>query len=292
MRILVTGGTGHLGTRIVSGLQADGHQVRVLARRPRPDPDLEWVTGDLSTGDGIRAAVADVDAIIHAATNSPAAQRGRFKLRDFVVSPSDVDVGGTRALLSAAEDAGVEHFLHVSIVGLEAVRALPYSRRKLMAEQLVRDSRVPSSIVRATAFYWLLERMFGEMARRPIIALPAHAGMAPVDSDEFARFIVDGVADRSHGTRADFAGPQTLAMTDLMAQYLSARGLRRRVHHAPLPKGIQAAITAGNTAADARLGTTTWAQWLQRSVSDSGNEAPAPAPRAAAAVVARSATER
>jgi uncharacterized protein YbjT (DUF2867 family) len=286
MRILITGGTGHLGTRIVSGLQADGHRVRVLARRPRPDPDVEWVTGDLSTGDGIRDAVADVDAIIHAATNSPAAQRGRFKLRDFVVSPSDVDVGGTRALLSAAEHAGVEHFLHVSIVGLEALKAMPYARRKLLAEQLVRESRVPWSIVRATGFYWLLARMFGEMAKRPLIALPAHAEMAPVDSDEFARFIVDGVADRGHGTREDFAGPQTLAMTELMAQYLSARALPRRVHHAPLPKRIQAAITTGNTSADARLGTTTWARWLQGSVSDSGNEAPA------AALAARSAAER
>lgn len=284
MRILVTGGTGHLGTQIVSGLQADGHQVRVLARQPRPDPEVEWVTGDLSTGDGIREAVADMDAIIHAATNSPAAQRGRFKLRDFIASPSDVDVDGTRALLAAAEQARVEHFLHVSIVGLETLRALPYSRRKLMAEQLVRESRMPWSIVRATAFYWLLARMFGELARRPLIALPAHAEMAPVDSDEFARFIVDGFAERSPGTREDFAGPQALAMTELMAQYLSARALPRRVHHAPLPKRIQAAITAGNTSGDALCGTTTWAQWLQRSVSDSGAEAPvaAIAPRSAA----------
>lgn len=273
MRILVSGGTGHLGSRIVSGLQADGHMVRVLARRPRRDPDVEWAQGDLATGAGVRDAVAGVDAIIHAATNSPAAQRGRFKPRDLLVSPADVDVGGTRALLSAAEDAGVEHFLHVSIVGLQALRAMPYSRRKLMAEQLVRDGRVPWSIVRATGFYWLLARMFAEMVKRPIIALPAHALMAPVDSDDFARFVVECVGDGGRGEREDFAGPQTLAMTELMAQYLNAHGRQHRIRHAPLPKRIQAAITAGNTAADARLGTTTWAQWLERSLAAPGDDA-------------------
>jgi uncharacterized protein YbjT (DUF2867 family) len=266
MRILVTGGTGHLGTRIVSELHRAGHEVRVLARRPRTDPNIEWVAGDLATGDGIPEAVAGIDAIIHAATNSPAAQRGRFKLRDFVVSPADVDIGGTQALLAAAQTAGVEQFVHVSIVGLDAVKALPYARRKLAAERLVRDARLPWSIVRATGFYWLLARMFEEMAKRPMIALPAHALMAPVDSDEFARFIVDGVTAGARGEREDFAGPQTSAMTELMAQYLAARGLDRRIRHAPLPRRIQTAITAGNTAADGRRGTITWAQWLERSL--------------------------
>src|SRR5690348_10290402 len=103
MRILVTGGTGHLGRPIVSALQAQGHRVRVLARRPPSDSQVEYVKGDLATGEGVRAAVMDVDEIIHAATNSPMAQRGRFTFADLLRSPSDVDVGGTKALLAAAE---------------------------------------------------------------------------------------------------------------------------------------------------------------------------------------------
>lgn len=265
MRILVTGGTGHLGHAIVPGLQRDGHQVRILARRPRREPDVEWITGDLASGDGLRKAVAGIDVIVHAATNSPAAQRGRFTLRDFLRSPADVDVNGTRALLNAAEQAGVERFVHVSIVGLEHLRRVPYSRRKLEAEQVVKASSVPSTILRATVFYWLLERMFENMARKPILALPAHARMAPVDSDEFARFIVECVANGRSGEREDFAGPQALSMVELMQQYLDVRGPQRRIRIAPLPKKVQAAITAGNTSASARMGTTTWAQWLRRS---------------------------
>jgi uncharacterized protein YbjT (DUF2867 family) len=267
MRILVTGGTGHLGQAVVAGLKRDGHRVRILARRPRRDPDVEWTTGDLATGVGVRVGVAGVDAVIHAATNSPAAQRGRFKLRDFLRSPRDVDVIGTRHLVAAAEHAGTALFVHVSIVGLEHLRRMPYARRKLQAEQIVRSSGVPWSIVRATGFYWLLERMFDNMARRRILALPARAHMAPVDSDEFAGFIVEGVANGRRGEREDFAGPQTLSMIELMEQYLSARGLQRPIRRAPLPKKVQAVVTAGNTSPGARLGTTTWEQWLRQQCS-------------------------
>ncbi len=151
MKILVTGGTGHLGRQIVSDLQRDGHEVRVFTRTPRADPDIEWARGNLATGDGIQQAVAGADAVIHAATNSPAAQHGGFKLGDFVRSPSDVDVGGTKALLDAARHAGVGHFLHVSTVGLKHMRLLSYSRRKLQAEALIRSSEIPWSIVRARA---------------------------------------------------------------------------------------------------------------------------------------------
>lgn len=271
MRILVTGGTGHLGQAIVSELKREHHQVRILARTPRSDAHVEWITGDLATGDGLREAAADVDVVIHAATNSPAARRGRFKLGDFLHSPADVDVEGTTALLAAAERAKVKHFLHVSIAGLEHLRRLPYSRRKLEAERIVRSARVPWTIVRSTGFYWLVERMFENMLKRPILALPANARMAPVDSDEFAQFIVACVGDGPRGNREDFAGPETLTMIELMEQYLAARGQQRRIRRAPLPKKVQAALTAGNTSPGGRLGTTTWAQWLRRSSTAKGS---------------------
>lgn len=240
--------------------------MRILARRPRRDPGLEWIKGDLATGEGVREAVAGVQTVVHAATNSPAARRGRFKLGDFLGSPADVDVAGTKMLLRAAEQAKVDHFVHVSIAGLEHLRRMPYARRKLQAEQLVRSSNVPWSIVRATAFYWLLERMFENTAKRRILALPAHAGMAPVDSDEFAEFVVECVGGGPRGECEDFAGPQTLTTVELMEQYLRARGPERRIRRAPLPRKLQAAMTAGNTSTDARRGSVTWAQWLQRSV--------------------------
>ena len=263
MRILVTGGTGHLGRPIVSALQRQGHQVRVLARRPSSRTDVEHVKGDLATGEGVRRAVMGVDEIIHAATNSPMAQRGRFTFADLLRSPSDVDVGGTKALLAAAEEAGVAHFTHVSIVALERQTRMVYARRKLEAEAEVMRSGVPWSIVRATPFYWLAERMCESMAKQRILALPAQLTMEPVDSDEFAGYIVEGVADGRRGEWSDFVGPQTLTMVELMEQYLSLRGPERRIRRAPLPRKVQDALSVGSTSPFARRGTTTWAQWLR-----------------------------
>src|SRR6266487_2436541 len=167
MRILVTGGTGHLGRDIVSLLKDQGHQVRVLARRPGQDPAVEWIEGDLATGRGITEAVSGTEVIVHAATFSPAARRGMIRPVDLVRSPPEVDIGGTRQLLGAAGTGGVGHFLYVSIVGVQHTR-LPYARLKATAEDLLRQSGVPHSIVAATQFYWLLARML----QRRFLPLP------------------------------------------------------------------------------------------------------------------------
>jgi nucleoside-diphosphate-sugar epimerase len=123
MKILVTGGTGHLGGAVVACLKEGGHHVRVLARQPGHDTAVEWIQGNLATGEGIATAVAGAETVIHAATHSPAAMRGSFRPLDFIHSPTDVDIDGTKALLAAAEEAGIEHLIHVSIVGLQHMPA-------------------------------------------------------------------------------------------------------------------------------------------------------------------------
>ena len=183
MRILVTGGTGHLGRDIVRLLRDQGHQVRVLARTPGQDPAVEWIHGDLATGRGITEAVSGTEVIVHAATFSPAARRGTIRPVDLVRSPPEVDIGGTRQLLGAAGQAGVAHFLYVSIVGVRHAR-VPYSRLKAAAEDLVRQSGVPHSIVPSTQFYWLLDRMLGRMARLPVWPLPTKLPMQPADEGD------------------------------------------------------------------------------------------------------------
>ncbi len=103
--VLVTGGTGHLGRDIVRLLKARGDRVRVLARTPGPDPDVEWIIGDLSTGAGVPDAVGGARTVVHAATFSPAAQRGYLRPGDFFRSPPEVDIDGTRRLLAASAGA-------------------------------------------------------------------------------------------------------------------------------------------------------------------------------------------
>jgi uncharacterized protein YbjT (DUF2867 family) len=259
---------------VVARLKQDGHQVRVLARHPGDDGAVEWAQGDLASAEGIHAAVSGVETVIHAATNSPVAQRGTFRPLDFFRSPTDVDVEGTSALLRAAREESVDHFIHVSIVGLEHMaRLTPYSRVKLEAEQVVRASDIPWSIVCATPFYWLLDRMLAKMTRRPVVLLPTDVHMQAVDSDEFAHFVAACVGDGRRGEREDFAGPGALTLRELAEQHMAARKRRRRIWNAPLPGRITSALEAGSTSSGAILGTTTWAEWLRRSSAEQATAA-------------------
>lgn len=268
MRILVTGGTGHLGRDIVSRLQEQDHQVRVLARTPGQDTSVEWMQGDLATGQGVTEAVSGTDVIVHAATFSPAASRGMFRPADFVRSPSEVDIGGTRQLLGAAGQAGVTHFLYVSIVGVQRSR-VPYLRLKAAAENLVRQSGVPYSIVPATQFYWLTDRMLGRMARLPVWTLPTTLPMQLADEGDFARYVVECVADGPGGDRQPFGGPQVMGFGEIAQQYLAARRLQRRIVPVPVPRAAVRAAAA-LTCPDGRRGTTTWAEWLSRHPASAG----------------------
>ena len=99
--ILVTGGMGSLGRRVVDRLRAAGREVRVLSHSGRPGT----VRGDLSTGENLEAAVRGVSAIVHCATNP--------------VKARETDVGGTELLLQEAALAGVSHVVFISIVGVD-----------------------------------------------------------------------------------------------------------------------------------------------------------------------------
>ncbi len=257
--VLVTGGTGHLGSDIVGLLLAGGDRVRVLARTPGSKPGVEWIKGDLSTGEGLAAAVDGVRTVVHAATNSPAAQRGRIKLVDMLRSPSDVDVDGTRRLLTESHRAGVQHFCHVSIVGVREAR-LPYSRRKAEAEDLVRNGGIPWTIAPATAFYWLLARLFDNLPRR-MWPMPSNLAMQPCDSAEFAAYLVDCLGSGPAGDLAGFGGPETLPMPEFARQYLTAREISRRIVGLRMPQfGLRRA--GRQTCPGGQAGKVTWPGWL------------------------------
>jgi uncharacterized protein YbjT (DUF2867 family) len=259
--VLVTGGTGHLGQDLVRTLLRQGNRVRVLARSPRRDPDVEWATGDLATGQGLQAALEGVHTVINAATFSPIARRGSIRPVDFVKSPSEVDVEGTERLLVGSRAANVQHFLHVSIVGLDEA-SLPYARVKLRGEQLVRDSDLPWSVVRAIPFYYLLERMLAGLAWLPVWPVPK-TSFNPVDTSDVADYLANCARDGPRGVRDEIGGPEDLSCIEFARQYQHARGLHRPV--LPLlsettARGMGFVVSRGVR------GKLRWSEWLQRQI--------------------------
>src|SRR6478609_9607063 len=120
-RVLLTGGTGVLGSALAERLSASGYIVRIMSRRPAPPrlaANTEWARADLGTGEGLSAAATGADVIIHAASDPYGKTRA-------------VDVEGTQRLLDAARAANVAHFAYVSIVGVDRI---PYSLHRLKLE--------------------------------------------------------------------------------------------------------------------------------------------------------------
>jgi uncharacterized protein YbjT (DUF2867 family) len=259
--VVVTGGTGHLGRDLVSRLKGS-YRIRVLARSAGSDPGVEWIRGDLATGEGIADALAGSQLVIHAATLSPAARRGYIVPKDLWTSPSSVDRDGTARLLDLAAAAGVGHFLYVSIVGIDKPR-VPYLQRKLEAEHLVRQGPLPWSIARATQFHWLLDRMLGKMARLPIVPLPDLA-VEPLDTADFAGYLSECVGKGPSGRLADFGGPEVLTFAQAFDQWANVRKNTVRTMRIPLPSAVANAATAMSaSAAGSRHGTVTWTDWLR-----------------------------
>ncbi len=252
-RVLVTGGTGSLGTPLTARLVARGHEVRVLSRRRDPvlPAGATAVQGDLTSGQGIAAAVDGVEVIAHCAS-SP------FRR----VKATDVE--GTRRLLDLAADEGVGHVVFVSIVGVDR-NPFPYYRRKLEAEDVVEASVVPSTIVRVAQFHALIAAPLALNRRLPVAIVPKGFQFQPVDAGDVADRMAELVGGRPSGRVPDFAGPEVRAIEDLAASWLRYHGRRRRVVGIPLPGRAAAAFRAGaQLAPDGDRGHVTFEQFLER----------------------------
>lgn len=247
--VLLTGATGVLGRELRPRLLDSGHDVRAASRSPPTGTSAEWVELDLTDGTGIREAVADVEIVVHAASDAGGDSEA-------------VDVRGTERLLSAAESAGVENFLYVSIVGVDEI---PYSyyENKLAAERAVERSSVPSTTVRSTQFHPFVASMLDSVSRLPVWPLPTDFRLQPIDTGEAAAAIAEYATVDAAGRAPDIGGPNVSTVRELATAYRDHRGLRRPIVRLPLPGGVASAFRAGAaTCPDRAIGTVTWAEWL------------------------------
>lgn len=252
-RVLVTGGTGVLGQRIVTRLQAQNYTVRIMSRsapRLEAGSPLEWAQAQLSTGAGLAEAVAEVDIIVHAAS-SP------FK------NAQQVDVDGTRVLLEHARQAGVGHFIYISIVGVDQ-NLLAYHQVKYATEQIVANGDVPWTILRTTQFHDLLDKVFAGLSKLPLI-MPYVPGISfqTIDEDEVADQLVHAVANPPAGRLPDMGGPEVLTMKEMIQRWLAAQGKQRILVPLPLFGEAMRRVRNGvHLTPDHAVGVSTWADWL------------------------------
>lgn len=256
-RILVAGGTGALGSAVVAQLRLTEHTVRVLSRKPAPsNVGVEWAQGDVVTGEGLASALESVDIVAN-----------------FTGDPQNVyaaDVEGVRRLAEQAAEAGVRHFFHVSIVGIDHMDA-PYHQNKVKAEAGIITSGVPYSIQRLTQFHTLMDYWMS-------LAQPAAEGyrlhierdvpFQPLDTHDAARYLLP-LLHSPAGRLPDAGGPEVLTMEEIARIYFAARGISDPVLHDPEksvfpPATIEAMRRGVHTVPENPAGHTTWAAYVQQ----------------------------
>ena len=257
--ILVTGGTGTLGQLIVRRLLDAGYGVRVLSRRHREAADgIEFVTGDLATGEGIEPAVDGAGTIVHCAGSL----RG--------------DEDKARNLVRAASRAGAAHLVYISVVGADRIpigsrvdRAMfGYFGTKLAAERIVADSGLPFTTLRATQFHDLILTVAQQMAKLPVVPVPAGFRVQPVDAGEVASRLVELTLGEPASRVPDMGGPRVYGAAHLLRGYLQASHRRRLIVPVWLPGKAARVFRAGaNLAPEQAVGHRTWEEFLADRVS-------------------------
>lgn len=241
MKLAVIGGTGLIGSQVVTKLNAAGHEAV---------PHSQSTGIDVISGQGLDKAVAVADVIVNL-TNSPTFDEA---------SPAFFQTSMDN-LLAAGRKAGVRHFVVLSIVGVDQVPELDYYRAKALQEDILAGGPIPYSIVRATQFMEFIDAVLSWTADGDTVRLPA-TPIQPIAAKDVADAVAEVAAGAPLGGIRNIAGPEIFSLDELGRITLSHKSDGRTVVTDPTA-GMFAAVKGDVlTDKDAHLAPTHYADWL------------------------------
>jgi uncharacterized protein YbjT (DUF2867 family) len=249
MRIVVIGGTGLIGSKVVSKLGEHGHEAIAAS----PDTGVNTVTGE-----GLAGALAGADVVVDV-SNAPAWED------DAVMSFFKTATGN---ILAAEAAAGVSHHVALSVVGTERLTESGYFRAKLAQEQLIEGGGIPYSIVRATQFFEFMPRIADEATEGEIVRLPP-AMIQPMAADDVAAAVGRAAAGEPLNGMTEVAGPEAFRLDELIRGILAKRDDPRTVVADPKAFyfGINPTERVLLPGPDARLAETRFSDWYERQLA-------------------------
>jgi uncharacterized protein YbjT (DUF2867 family) len=248
MKLVIIGGTGLIGSKLVAQLREHGHEAVPAS----PDTGVNTLTGK-----GLAEALQGASVVVDV-SNSPSFEDTAV-MEFFTTS--------TRNLLKAAAAAGVEHCVALSVVGTGRIPDSPYLRAKHAQETLIKGAGLPYSIVHATQFFEFIKRIADEATDGTTVRLPAVL-IQPMAADDVAKAVGRIAVGAPLNGTVEVAGPQQFRFDELIRQSLGARNDPREVVVDPHARyfgaelGERSLIPAG----DARLGEIRFQQWLGQPV--------------------------
>src|SRR6266849_6661279 len=248
MKIVVIGGTGLIGKKVVMNLRQHGHEVVAAS----PSSGVNTVTGE-----GLAQALAGAQVVVDVA-NAPSWEDNAV-LAFFETSG--------RNLLVAEAAAGVGYHVALSVVGTDRLLASGYFRAKMAQENLIKASPIPYTIVRATQFFEFVGAIAQSAIDGQTVRLPP-ALMQPIVSDDVAAALADIAVEQPLNGTVDLAGPEPIRMDELVRRFLSANRDARKVttdvHAGYFGTAVNdQSLTPGD---NPRIGPTRFEDWLSRSI--------------------------
>ena len=247
MKIVVIGGSGLIGTKLVNNLRKKGHEVLAAS----PNSGVNAVTGE-----GLAKALAGANVVVDV-TNSPSWEDAAV-MEFFDKS--------TRNLLAAEKAAGVGHHVALSVVGADRMPDSGYMRAKVNQEKLIEAGGAPYSIVRATQFFEFLGPLADFAAEGDTVRLST-APMQPMAADDVAAGLADVAVGSPLNATIDLAGPEAMSIADFVGRFMAANGDKRKV--IADPKALYYGAVMGRLGiapeASPRLGPTRFDDWFARS---------------------------
>src|SRR5881227_3297681 len=246
MKIVVIGGTGLIGTKVVKNLRDKGHEAVAAS----PSKGINSVTGE-----GLAEALVGAQVVVDVA-NAPSWE-DKAVLEFFEKSG--------RNLLAAEVAAGVGHHVALSVVGTDRLLAAGYFRAKMAQENLIKASPIPYTIVRATQFFEFVGGMAQSATEGQTVRLPPVL-MQPIVSDDVAAVMAEAALSEPLNGMVDLAGPEPIRQDELVRQFLNATGDARTVitDAKALYFGIAVNDQSLMPGDHPRLGPTRFADWLSR----------------------------
>ena len=248
MKIVIIGGSGLIGTKLVKNLRQLGHEVVAAS----PSSGVNSITGE-----GLAEALAGAQAVVDV-TNSPSWE-DKAVLEFFETS--------TRNLLAAEVAAGVRHHVALSVVGTERLLQSGFFRAKMAQEDLIKASKFPYTIVRSTQFFEFVNGIAQSATDGQTVRL-SPALVQPIVSDDVADALAEVTLGAPVNGTIEIAGPERLRLDELIRRFLSAKQDARQVVadvHARY-FGIDLndqSLTPGD---NPRIGPTRFEDWLSRSI--------------------------